>query len=203
MKNTYVIFIIIIIALLAFVFFGTNRISPPGDVVSTDTTNQDESMGNLTLTSSAFEHNGKIPAKYTCDDENINPPLVINGVPEGAQSLVLIMDDPDIPQQFKDDRGTDSFDHWPVFNISPDTVKISENTEPEGTAGLNGRGESGYIGPCPPSEFEPTEHRYFFKLFALDITLSLKDSATKADVEKAIDGHILEQTELIGLYERQ
>jgi Raf kinase inhibitor-like YbhB/YbcL family protein len=156
-------------------------------------------MPTFALKSSIFEHNSLIPAKYTCDVENINPQLTIEGVPEGAGSLVLIMDDPDIPDSVKQVRGIDVFDHWVVFNIPPETREIAEATEPKGVAGSNGAGAVGYRGPCPPDR----EHRYFFKLYALDTMLDLPDGSTKADVEKAMAGHIIAQTELMGRYDRQ
>lgn len=157
----------------------------------------------MQLTSSAFEHEGTIPSKYSCDENRtLNPPLSVSSVPKGAVSLVLLVDDPDIPQHFKDERGIDSFDHWTVFNIAPDTTDIEEGVEAPGVVGVNGRGENGYTGPCPPPEFEPTEHRYIFTLFALDTELSLGEDATKADVEQAMQGHVLEVTTLIGRYDR-
>ena len=157
----------------------------------------------MKLTSSAFEHEGDIPSKYTCDVERtLNPPLSISGVPEQARSLVLLVDDPDIPQQFKDERGIDAFDHWIVFNIAPTQSEIGEGTSSFGTMGSNSRGERGYTGPCPPTEFEPTEHRYIFALFALDTELSLAEGATKAEVEAVMEDHVLEETVLIGRYDR-
>lgn len=168
--------------------------------------NQKEHMSEvttLTLTSSVFDHNGTIPETYTCDGANINPPLSISGVPNGTKSLALIVDDPDIPQVFKDQRGIDSFDHWSVYNLSPDTTEIQEGSV-VGSMGLNSRseGEAAYTGPCPPTEYEPTEHRYFFKLYALSGTLNFIKAPTKTEIEQAIDGMIIEQVELIGLYDR-
>jgi Raf kinase inhibitor-like YbhB/YbcL family protein len=146
-------------------------------------------MADLTVKSSAFEHNQPIPAKYTCDGEEINPPLTIQGVPKEAKSIVLLVDDPDAP------RGT--FDHWVMWNI-PLTDKIDEDSTP-GTEGLNGAGENNYHGPCPPYGV----HRYFFKVYALDTKLALNPSATrKKEVEKAMQGHILAQGELMGTYKR-
>jgi len=149
----------------------------------------------MELTSSAFVHLDKIPSKYTCDGENVNPPLTVSGIPEGAQSLVLIMDDPDVPVNIREDG---MWDHWVVFNIPTDVNQINEGNEPKGTPGVGTNGKQGYFGPCPPDR----EHRYFFKLFALDTTLELPENSTKMDVEKAMDGHILEQTVLMGRYER-
>lgn len=156
----------------------------------------------MELKSSVFEHNGKIPSKYTCDSENINPPLSISGVPESAKSLVLIMDDPDIPQEIKSSRGIEVFDHWVVFDIPPQTAEIAEGQSPQGIQGNNGAGNPNYTGPCPPSQYSPKEHRYFFKLYALDTELSLSEGSTKAQVEEAMKNHVLAQTELTGRYER-
>jgi hypothetical protein len=142
----------------------------------------------LTITSSAFENNGKIPAKYTCDGENINPPLHIEGIPDGTRSMVLIVDDPDAPMGI--------WVHWVVWNIPP-TNTIKENNVP-GIEGLNDFGKHSYGGPCPPSG----THRYFFKVYALDIELDLDTNSRKQDIEKAIQGHVLAQGELVGLYSR-
>ncbi len=138
-----------------------------------------------------FENNGNIPGKYTCDGDDVNPPLQIEGVPENARSLVLIVDDPDAPM------GT--WDHWIVWNIAPDTTKIEENSVPEGAVqGMNDFKKREYGGPCPPSG----KHRYMFKLYALDTTLDLDSASKKEDVENAMSGHIIEQTTLVGLYQR-
>lgn len=152
----------------------------------------------LSLSSPAFSENGLIPAKYTCDGENINPALRISGVPETAASLVLIMDDPDIPSAVKTKTGIDVFDHWLIFNLSPQTGEISEHMEPAGMEGANGAGKRGYAGPCPPDR----EHRYFFKLYALGITLPLPEGASRKEVEAAMAGHVIESTELVGRYNR-
>ena len=149
----------------------------------------------MKLTSKVFEHEGKIPSKYTCDGENVNPPLQISGVPENAKTLVLIMDDPDVPPSVRQDQ---MFDHWVVFNIPPDIENIDEGNEPPGTAGIGTSGQTGYYGPCPPDR----EHRYFFKLYALDTKLGLSEEADKKAVEKAMDGHIIEKHVLMGRYER-
>ena len=144
----------------------------------------------LHLTSSAFEHNGQIPKKYTCDGADINPPLAASGIPDGTKSLVLIVDDPDAPM------GT--WDHWIVFNIKP-VAEVKENSVPEGgVQGINDFKKQDWGGPCPPSG----SHRYFFKLYALDTMLDLDGSATKEQVEAAMAGHKLEETELIGIYQR-
>lgn len=155
----------------------------------------------LTLSSLAFADNGTIPEKYTCDSNEesgaVNPPLVISGVPEKAESLVLIMDDPDIPQAVKDSMHIDVFDHWVIFDIPPETKELGENRIPPGVEGANTL-SPGYTGPCPPDR----EHRYFFKLFALDTMLGLPAGASRADVEEAMKGHVVEFAELVGRYNR-
>jgi len=145
-------------------------------------------MEKLTITSSVFKNKSVIPAKYTCDGEDVNPPLSVEGVPEGTESLVLIVDDPDAPM------GT--WDHWVVWDIPP-TKRIEENSVP-GTEGLNDFGKHSYGGPCPPSG----THRYFFKVYALDTKLDLPSNSRKRNVEKAMEGHILTKGEIIGLYSR-
>ncbi len=150
----------------------------------------------MKLTSTVFEHEGKIPSKYTCDGENVNPPLVFSGIPQNAKSLVLIMEDPDVPKHLRPDG---MWNHWVVFNIPPDTKGVNENQEPKGTAGITTSNKLKYGGPCPPDR----EHRYFFKLYALDTTLDLKQGATKEQVLEAIKGHVLAEAELMGRYQRK
>ena len=146
-------------------------------------------MKSLSVTSSSFGSGQLIPKKYTCDGEDVNPPLSVGGVPEGTKSLVLVVDDPDAPM------GT--WVHWIVWNISP-TAKIGENTV-LGVEGVNDFGKNSYGGPCPPSG----THRYFFKLYALDTKLSLPSNSRKKDVENAMNGHVLAKGELVGLYSRR
>ena len=152
--------------------------------------NQQSEVNNMQLISSAFQHNSEIPSKFTCDGDNINPPLSITDVPEDAKSLVLIVDDPDAP--------VGVWDHWIVFNVNPSTKEIAQNSQPEGTAGKNSGGKNNYQGQCPPSG----THRYFFKLYALDITLNIPEGSTKKQLESAMQNHILAKSELVGLFER-
>ena len=143
------------------------------------------------LSSPVFIASGDIPKIYTCDGLDVNPPLLISGVPEAAKSLALIVDDPDAP--FGD------FTHWILWNIAPDTAEIKENSvPPEVVEGTTDFERSGWGGPCPPSG----THRYRFKLYALDITLDLPVSARKKELEAAMHGHILDQTVLVGKYAR-
>jgi len=149
----------------------------------------------MILTSQSFGHNQSIPSKYTCDGENINPPLTTAEVPNGTKSLVLLMDDPDVPRNLREDG---MWDHWVIFNIPPSVAEIREGQEPDGIHGKGSSGNLGYHGPCPPDR----EHRYFFKLYALETELDLVEGVSKSDVEQAMVGHILEQAELVGKYER-
>jgi len=146
----------------------------------------------MKIESTAFKDSKLIPQGYTCDGENINPPLLISDVPENAKSLVLIVDDPDAP------AGT--WVHWTVWNIDPEITEISENSVPSGAMeGVTDAGKPGYAGPCPPSG----THRYFFKLFALDTTLDLSSSVRAGDIGKEMEASILAEAQLVGLYRRQ
>jgi len=182
--------IIILLVLAALVFYIA--ISLPDNEPETQ-----KNMEIMKLTSPMFENNGLIPKKYTCDGENINPPLDFENIPEDAKSLVLTMDDPDVPKNL---RPSGVFDHWVVFNIPPRAKGIAENEIMQGVYGSNSRGEAKYTGPCPPDR----EHRYFFRLFALNTLLSLPTGATKEEVLKAVNGkHILTEAILIGRYNRE
>lgn len=151
----------------------------------------------ITLTSTAFEDNAMIPAKYTCDGEDISPPLKWDGVPKGTKSIALICDDPDAP------IGT--WAHWVLFNLPLQTRELQENfpddaTLPNGASqGISDFGRTGYGGPCPPGG----THRYFFKIYALDIKIYSGAAANKAQLEKAMAGHILAQGKLMGKYKRR
>ncbi len=150
----------------------------------------------MKISSPAFQHNGSIPSKYTCDGQNTNPTLDFADIPAGAKSLVLLMDDPDVPKSIRPDG---MWDHWVVWNMPPTTVSITEGETPTGAVGKNTGGSQLYGGPCPPDR----EHRYFFKLYALDALLDLPEGSSKAVVEKAMKGHVLAQAELVGRYNRQ
>lgn len=141
----------------------------------------------MQVKSSAFLSNQEVPIKYTCEGENISPPLSVSGTPENAVSLALVMHDPDAP------HGT--FIHWVVWNISPDTTEILEGSAPSASnEGMNDFGISGYGGPCPPSG----THRYIWDIFALDTKLDLPPTTTGTDVLAAIKDHILVKAELVG-----
>lgn len=164
---------------------------------------ESSTMDTLTLQSSAFENGATIPSKYTCDgDRTLSPPLSISGIPEGTISLALVMDDPDVPKARRPDG---FFDHWVVYDILPPegggVLQIPEGAM-IGIAGLNSAGEATYTGPCPPSEFKPSEHRYFFKLYALSGTVNFVTAPTKQELLDAIEGQVIENVALMGRYKR-
>ncbi len=145
----------------------------------------------MKITSTAFLHGKPIPTKYTCDGEDINPELHFSDVPNEAVTLALILDDPDAPGK--------TWTHWVLWNIAPAEKGVGEGEVPEGCIeGLTSFGRPGYGGPCPPSG----THRYFFKLYALDVRLDLLAETTKKGIETAMAGHVIEQAELMGTYAR-
>ena len=155
----------------------------------------------LVLTSSAFTHQGSIPQQYTCQGRDITPHLSWSGAPEGTKGFVLIMDDPDAPDPAAPKR---TWVHWVLYAIPPDASSLSEGITsaklPAGTReGTNDWNRTGYGGPCPPVG----RHRYFHKLYALDVELPDLGPVRKAEVEKAMEGHVLAKTELIGTYQKR
>ncbi|MGZ8551935.1 MAG: YbhB/YbcL family Raf kinase inhibitor-like protein [Chitinophagaceae bacterium] len=145
--------------------------------------------GTLRVYSTVFSHNGHIPSEYTCDGKDINPPLEVSDYPGVTKTLALMMEDPDAPGGV--------FDHWLVWNISPNEP-IAEQANP-GISGTNDFGKTGYGGPCPPSGV----HRYYFKVYALDTKLDLLPGADKTSLLEAMNGHILAEGEIMGLYQRK
>jgi len=176
----------ILILLLAIIVIALFIISKKPEVMK-----ESSVLSNMKIESTAFQNNQSIPSLYTCDGANINPPLTFSDIPAGAKSLALIMDDPDAPM------GT--WDHWIIFNIPPETKEIKEGLVPEGVLGVTSFRKTGYGGPCPPDR----EHRYFFKLYALDTILNLPEGSSKKEVEVAMSGHIIAQAELVGKYNRK
>lgn len=145
------------------------------------------------LQSPAFNDGNSIPSKYTCDADNISPPLMWQNEPENTKSFVLIVDDPDAP--------AGNWDHWIIFNIPITIHELSENLHslPDGAQyGKNSWGKTSYGGPCPPDG----EHRYFFKLYALDTNLNISSNATKSQIISAMDGHIIADAKLMGKYKK-
>ncbi len=150
----------------------------------------------IKITSTAFEEGGMIPRKYTCQGEDISPPLSWDSVPDGTKSIALISDDPDAP--------VGTWVHWVLYNLPADTRELSENIPPQETLpngakhGMTDFGRIGYGGPCPPSG----THRYYFTIYALDIKIDLDAGATKKQLLKAMEGHILAQGQLMGRYKK-
>ena len=156
---------------------------------------------NLTITSDAFVHLAEIPTLYTCEGRDTSPSLAWAGAPEGTRSLALIEDDPDAPDPAAPKR---VWVHWVLYNLPPDATglraEVADNDLPKGTRqGRNDWHRQGYGGPCPPIG----RHRYFHKLYALDVVLDLPDGATKTQLEEAMRGHVLAQAELIGTYQKK
>lgn len=145
----------------------------------------------MNISSEAFAEGGRIPVRHTCDGKDLSPSLTWTGVPQETKSLALIADDPDAP------LGT--FVHWVLYDLPIDLPGLLEGAEGAGVGGVNDFRRTGYGGPCPP---KGTPHRYFYKLYALDSKLELPPGATKAEVEQAMAGHILEEASLMGIYER-
>ena len=180
--------VIILLVAVGVVFIVLSMQSKPGKIEEI----QASVSNTMKIRSTAFENNQPIPKKYTCDGDGINPPLAFSEIPQNAQSLVLIVDDPDAPS------GT--FTHWTIWNIDPGLLGISENSIPSGAIqGNSDAGKIGYVGPCPPSG----THHYFFKLFALDSKLDLSSGSKRKDLDQAMANHIIGNTEFVGLYLRQ
>ncbi len=200
MRTAYAIVGLALMAIVGAALFFINRAEvqktrAPATVLESN----NPSIAMMTLRSTAFEANGLIPLKFSCDADNINPELLIEDVPHGAASLVLLVDDPDIPEVAKEKLGVQVFEHWNLFNIPATTRVIGEGSTPTGAiVGKNSSGEQEYRGPCPPDG----EHRYFFKLFALDRMLELKEDTSASAIRAAMQGHILGEAELVGRYAR-
>lgn len=184
----YLIIIFVVSGILAWMRLPRKEIEPKK-------VNQ---VGDLKLTSTAFGNEQSIPKEFTCDGKNINPPLTIQNVPPKTQTFALIIDDPDAPSGI--------FNHWVVWNISSQTREVAPGDAMSGAQqGINSAGHNRYDGPCPPRLSEagpPKEHRYFFKLYALDTKIGLDGKAKKSDLEKAMEGHVINLTSLIGIYKR-
>ena len=154
----------------------------------------------LSLTSTAFDHGDAIPSKYTCEGDDVSPPLTWSGVPEIARSLVLIVDDPDAPDP---NAPKMTWVHWVLYNLPPNLMGLSEGMTsaelpPDAREGLNDWNRDGYGGPCPPIG----RHRYVHKLYALDTIIDGLRTPTKVEVEAAMQGHVIAQSELVGTYQK-
>jgi Raf kinase inhibitor-like YbhB/YbcL family protein len=155
---------------------------------------------SIKITSTAFQSGGSIPSKYTCEDRDLSPPLAWSGAPPGTKTFALIVDDPDAPDPAKPQR---VYVHWVLYNIPATAIALPENASKKGlqkgaVQGKNDWGKAEYGGPCPPIG----RHRYFFKLYALDTELTGLSSPTKGDLERAMNGHVLDSGELIGTYQK-
>lgn len=182
-----IVFVVAVIGMwyVSIPFVGKNKYVPTVEPTPS------QAPKNMKLTSSAFANEEKIPVAFTCDGKKVNPPFSISGAPTGTKSFAMIVDDPDAPS------GT--FTHWVIWNIDPTTVEIPSARIPtRSQEGTTSAGRIGYVPPCPSTG----SHRYFFTLFALDTTIGLDGKAKKADLEAAMKGHIMEQVNLIGSYER-
>lgn len=162
--------------------------------------NDEDNAMSITIQSPAFENNGEIPARFTCEGDDISPALTWSDIPQGTKSLALIVDDPDAPDPAAPKM---TWVHWVLYNIPPDTRGLGEAVSttdlPSGTQqGSNDWKKTGYGGPCPPIG----RHRYFFKLYALDIVLPDLNQPTKSDLENAMQGHIIAHSELLGTYKK-
>ena len=192
--------ILAVAGVLTFSAAPMNVLRAAGKDVPQTTQENGGSLMSLTITSSAFSQNGEIPAKYTCDGKDVSPPLAWSGLPAGTKSLALIVDDPDAPDPAAPKM---TWVHWVLYNIPPGATGLPEGVKPgelpKGTKeGLNDWKRTGYGGPCPPIG----RHRYFLKLYALDVLLPELGKATKQEVEKAMKGHVLVSAELVGTYKR-
>lgn len=189
---------IIFLAILFFIGFafgimGGDRSSqaPPDAMIEIEYKELLATTTTMNITSKAFLNNQEIPPQYTCDSDDVNPPLEFSEIPEDTKSLVLVVNDPD--------ASSGNWVHWTLWNIATSTTGIEEDSVPDGAIeGETSFGKTGYGGPCPPDG----EHRYFFKLYALDITLEISPENDKGSLEEAMVGHVLESAELIGLYQR-
>jgi Raf kinase inhibitor-like YbhB/YbcL family protein len=188
-------FAILSLAVLTLLLFGcASRPQPAAQQPGSDKPKTDKT--EIRLISSAFKEGQPIPRQYTCDGANVSPPLEWSGVPANARTIAIIADDPDAP------GGT--WVHWVLYNLPAGNIGLVENlpaTEKLVAGGFQGTtdfGKIGYGGPCPPSG----EHRYFFRIYALDGELPLKAGAKKAEVEKAMESHIIAQGQLVGTYRR-
>lgn len=159
-------------------------------------------MDTFTLTSPVFADGGSIPIDYSCEGDDISPPLEVSGIPEETMSLALIVEDPDIPEVVKENMGIEVYDHWVSYNIPPSTTEI-ESGATLGTQGENSGGSIGYTGPCPPAEHEPAEHQYIFIVYAVGRTLDLPEGASKQELKAAMQEDIIETAQLVGRYQMQ
>jgi len=182
----------VLVAMTAIIICGCEKQKKPGEI-----SEERSQQMTVSVSSSAFQEGGMIPAKYTCDGNDVSPPLTWAGIPAGAKSIALIGDDPDAP--------VGTWVHWVMWNIPPDVHELPENVPPKpelpdgSRQGMSDFRRPGYGGPCPPSGV----HRYYFKVYALDTMLDLPSSARKGELLKAMKGHVLAEGQLMGKYSRR
>ena len=181
MRVLILIFVIMIISVVTTWYFLQN--------------NSIQKSMPLTITSPAFENNGRIPSRFTCDGDNISPEIIFSGTPEDTKSLAFTLEDPDVPHTIRPDG---IWDHWVVWNIPPDTRRVGEGSTPPGVMGMTTDKKMRYTGPCPPDR----EHRYIFTLYALNSTLALPEGSTKEELLAALAPYVLETAQLVGRYAR-
>jgi Raf kinase inhibitor-like YbhB/YbcL family protein len=190
MKKVIIFFVIIFLLGAGVFYYLQNQKQAAWEILNTSSTINNANP--MKILSPKFKDNENIPKDYTCQGVNVNPPLEIKDVPKNSQTLALIMDDPDATSGI--------WVHWLIWNINPNTAGIAENSAAlEGAfLGKTSSGQNNYSGPCPPLGM----HHYHFKLYALDAKLDLPTYSEKADLEKAMNGHIIEEAELVGLFSR-
>ncbi|MFA6194988.1 MAG: YbhB/YbcL family Raf kinase inhibitor-like protein [Patescibacteria group bacterium] len=193
MKKGLILIVLLLVAAAGiFYLFSRNSrsFSTSSDIDQLEEqANYNSSLNNMLTITSVFSNGGQIPDTYGCHGSDVNPPLNFSGVPTGAQSLALIVDDPDAP--------SGDWVHWLIFNIDPKIQGITEDSVPAGAIlGMTSSGKAEYGGPCPPSG----THHYHFKLYVLDTILDLSASAKKSSLLSAMKGHIISQAELVGTY---
>lgn len=198
MKNFVVLAALAIIAAVAVVFISEQYDASMDTGIDANKAFESEKE-RIILSSPEFSDGASIPLRYTCEGDNTSPELSWSSVPRGTVSFVLTMYDPDVPKAL---RPEGFFDHWVLFNIEGTVTGIPSGGT-LGVPGANTRGAHAYTGPCPPSEYEPSEHRYIFTLYALDTMLPLQEGASRADVEAAIAGHVLGEGMFMGRYKKQ
>ena len=195
-KLTFIIIIILILVLALWYNISTSQKQLLSKEPVENIIKANNSTTTMQLRSRAFENGGVIPSKYTCDGQNVSPPLAISDVPVNTKSMVLIMDDHDVPRSIRSDG---VWDHWIIWNISPNVRTIEEGQRVKGLYGIGSNGQTEYSGPCPPDK----EHQYIFSLYALDTELSLRTGAPKIEVLNNMTTHIIAQTKLTGRYDRK
>ena len=189
--NSHQLRLIIFVTLASFALASTMFIVFVLHPYKFDLSKETFMLNNMKIQSEAFDNETKIPSKYTCDGENISPPLTISQVPEKTESLVLIVEDPDAPDG--------NFTHYLAWNINPKTTEISEGKLPlDAVIGKNDFGDNFYGGPCPPSGI----HRYNFKLFALNSVINLDKNSNQKTLEEVIEEHVIGEAKIVGLYSK-